>query len=114
VFPAEIESVLLQMEGVADATVRGEPHALLGNIVVATVNLSTQETVAEFRRRMARFCKTRLDPFKVPQKVIVASGPLHSDRFKKRRGPADDAPLGHRRQGVRPVSWPHRASIIWA
>ncbi|MCU0655112.1 MAG: long-chain fatty acid--CoA ligase [Polyangiaceae bacterium] len=92
VFPAEIESVLLRMEGVTDATVRGEPHALLGNIVVATVNLSTQETVAEFRRRMARFCKTRLDPFKVPQKVIVASWPLHSDRFKKRRGPTGDAP----------------------
>jgi long-chain acyl-CoA synthetase len=89
VFPAEIEDVLLQMDGVVDAAVHGEPHAILGRIVVATVHLSTEEAVPEFRKRMAQFCRPRMQPFKIPQKIIVSKAPLGGDRFKKRRGPAE-------------------------
>lgn len=92
VFPAEIEDVLLQMDGVLDVAVHGEPHAILGHIVVATVHLAVDETVPAFRRRMAQFCRARLQPFKVPQKVVVAKGPLGGERFKKRRGPASERP----------------------
>lgn len=89
VFPAEIEDVLLQMDGVIDAAVHGEPHTILGQIVVATVHLSADEALPEFRRRMTQFCRPRMQPFKVPQKVIVSKVPLGGDRFKKRRGPAE-------------------------
>lgn len=90
VFPAEIENVLLQMEGVVDAAVHGEPHAILGRIVVATVHLSTGETLPAFRARMTQFCRPRMEPYKVPQKVIVSKEPLGGDRFKKRRGGASE------------------------
>ncbi len=85
VFPSEIEDVLCQMDGVVDAIVSGEPHALLGNIVVVRVRLSTQESLAAFRKRMIIFCKVRLQAFKIPQKVLISSKDLHGQRFKKIR-----------------------------
>src|SRR5206468_8062196 len=43
VFPDEVEGVLMQADNVVDATVRGEPHPLLGNVVVAELTLSSPE-----------------------------------------------------------------------
>ena len=40
VYPAEVESVLLQMDDIEDVTVRGESNPIVGNIVVARVNVS--------------------------------------------------------------------------
>lgn len=85
VFPAEVEDVLLRIEGVVDAVVHGEPHVIVGNAVVATVNLSTTETAGEFRKRMVRFCREHLQPYKIPQKVVLSREPLHGARFKRMR-----------------------------
>ncbi len=88
VYPAEVEGVLQSMEGVAEALVVGEPHPLTGQLVKATVALSSDEAAADFRRRMWDFCRGRLEPFKIPQKVVVSRGALHSERFKKLRAQA--------------------------
>lgn len=85
VFPAEIEDVLLRIDGVVDAIVYGEPHAIVGHIVVAKVNLAGEETVPEFRKRMVQFCRQHLQTFKVPQKVVLSREPFHSERFKRMR-----------------------------
>jgi long-chain acyl-CoA synthetase len=85
VFPAEVEDVLQRLEGVADAVVYGEPNAIVGHIVVAKVNLSTTETAPEFRKRMVQFCRQHLQGYKVPQRVVLSTEPLHSDRFKRIR-----------------------------
>ncbi|MCC6989759.1 MAG: long-chain fatty acid--CoA ligase [Acidobacteria bacterium] len=85
VHPAEVESTLLMMEGVDDAAVSGEPNALTGHIVTATVRLSTGETLTAFKGRMRAFCKDRLESYKVPAKVRLAEGPLYSERFKRMR-----------------------------
>jgi len=88
VFPAEVETVLESMPGVVEAAVAGEASAITGQMVVARVSVSTGETVAEFRKRMREFCRERLAPFQIPQKVILADGALHGDRYKKiRRAP---------------------------
>lgn len=88
VFPAEVETVLESMPGVLEAAVSAEASAITGQMVVARVHLSTEETIAEFRKRMREFCRERLTPFKVPQKVILADASMHGDRFKKiRRAP---------------------------
>jgi long-chain acyl-CoA synthetase len=85
VFPAEIESVLHDMDGVADVFVYGEPHAIVGNMVVAKISLATDETIPQFRKRMVQHCRQYLAPFKVPQKIVLSQDKLHGGRFKKIR-----------------------------
>ncbi len=85
VYPAEVESTLQLMEGVDEVVVKGEPHPLTGNIVVANVKLGTDETLAQFRKRMRAFCSSRLARFKIPQKVELVENSLHGERFKKMR-----------------------------
>lgn len=85
VYPAEVESVLLQMENIKDATVRGESNPILGNIVAARLNLFEPEGISSLRRRVREFCKDRLPRYKIPAKVEVAEGEQYSTRFKKTR-----------------------------
>jgi acyl-coenzyme A synthetase/AMP-(fatty) acid ligase len=85
VYPAEVESTLQTMDGVEEVLVRGESHPLTGNIVVAKVKLSTDESLAEFRKRMRMYCASKLQRFKIPQKVEIVEGSLHGERFKKLR-----------------------------
>lgn len=85
VFPAEVEAVLQSLSGVQEATVYSEQHALMGQIVVAKVHLSIDENLSSFRTRMRLYCKDKLAPFKIPQKLLIAEGPLRGDRLKKIR-----------------------------
>ncbi len=86
VYPAEVESVILQMDGVEDAIVTGVENPIIGKIVQLQVRISTGESLSEFRSRMGLFCQGRLERFKIPQKVMLVTDDLHSERFKKMRG----------------------------
>jgi long-chain acyl-CoA synthetase len=85
VHPAEVESVLLAMDGVEDAAVSGEANALTGHIVTAAVRLSSGETLPAFKARMRVWCRDRLESYKVPARLRLTDGPLHSERFKRTR-----------------------------
>jgi long-chain acyl-CoA synthetase len=85
VYPAEVESVLMQMENIKDVVVRGERNPITGNMVVARVNLLEPEGPAAVKKRIRVFCKDKLARFKVPVKVEVAEGEQFSARFKKLR-----------------------------
>ncbi|MYM25458.1 AMP-binding protein [Duganella sp. FT135W] len=85
VYPSEVESVILEMDNVQDVAVFGEKHAMLGNIVVAKVVVESPETADSLKKRIRQECLAHLAPFKVPAKVILAEGPLHSVRQKKIR-----------------------------
>jgi long-chain acyl-CoA synthetase len=85
VHPAEVESVLLMLDNVVDASVRGEPHPIVGHIVCATVQLSTEEAPADFRTRARRYCSERLAAYKVPVRITITDAPIHSVRFKRMR-----------------------------
>ena len=65
-------------------SVRGEPSALTGQAVVATVRLAQDEDPVAFKTRMRIFCRDRLESYKIPVKVEFA-GPVNSERFKKMR-----------------------------
>lgn len=84
VFPMEVESVLLEMENVEDVSARGEPSALTGQAVVASVRLAHDEDPVAFKTRMRIFCRDRLESYKIPVKVEF-NGPVISTRFKKMR-----------------------------
>jgi len=85
VYPAEVESALLEMERVADAVVRGEAHAFTGQIVAATVRLTEPELPEAFKLRMRRFLAQRLAPHKVPVRVQITEDATYSARFKRIR-----------------------------
>ncbi len=85
VYPAEVESVLQLMDGVDEVVVSSEPNPLTGQVVVARVKLSTDESLAEFRKRMRSFCADKLSRFMIPQKVVLVDAELHGNRFKKMR-----------------------------
>ena len=85
VYPAEVESVLLQMPNVNDAVVSAEANPIVGQVVVAHVVLREAEDAMQFRRRMREFCRDKLAPYKVPAKVALSDAELFSGRFKKMR-----------------------------
>lgn len=85
VYPQEVENTILTFDNVLDVTVYGEKNALVGNIVCARVLLKDAEEEVEFKKRLKSFCKAQLQSFKVPVKIVVESGPLFNDRYKKNR-----------------------------
>lgn len=85
VYPAEVEKVIAELPNVIDVAVSGEPHLLLGQVVVAVVQLREPMPDLEFKRKVAEHCKGRLQPYMVPTKVRVVTGPLVNERFKKIR-----------------------------
>jgi long-chain acyl-CoA synthetase len=85
VYPAEVESVVSEMPEIEDVVVTGEPNPIMGNVVKATVRLRAGVSPDGFRQTLQKFCKGKLAPFKIPQRVVVQQGQLHSDRFKKLR-----------------------------
>lgn len=85
VHPAEVESVIAELPGIAEVAVRGEPSALLGQAVMARVRLLAPETASELRGRLRKFCLERLPSYKVPVRIEISTEPLHNARFKRQR-----------------------------
>lgn len=85
VYPAEVESVLQEMDNVADVTVFAEKNPITGQIVCARVTLREDEPEKAFRVRLKKFCRGRLEPFKVPVKVMTTHQAQHGSRFKRMR-----------------------------
>jgi len=85
VYPAEVEKVLADLPGVIEAVVSGEEHLLLGQVVVATLQMSEDVPAAEMRKAVNQHCRGRLQPYMIPQKVrVVLDSPMNY-RFKKVR-----------------------------
>lgn len=85
VYPAEVEDFLLQLDNIVDVAVYGEPSPLLGQLVVAKVQLDRPESADQLKKRIRQACAGHLTPFKIPGKVVVATEPLYSARQKKLR-----------------------------
>jgi acyl-CoA synthetase (AMP-forming)/AMP-acid ligase II len=92
VYPAEVESVLLELENVLDVTVRGEANPIIGQCVVARVNLREPEAAVDFKVRMRRHCQGRLAPYMIPVKVEVADAEQFGVRCKRMRQQSDSRP----------------------
>ena len=85
VFPAEVERVIAEVPGVLDVTVRGEPHMLLGQVVMAVVQMADPISAVEMKKRIVECCRGRLQPFMIPTKVRIVSDSQVNYRFKKVR-----------------------------
>ena len=91
VFPAEVENVIEGLENIREASVCGENNPLMGEIVVASVNLIDPEDERDLQRRVRAACREALAKHKVPVKVLVSEESLTSSRFKRKRRSTDDA-----------------------
>lgn len=85
VYPAEIENVIRQMDGVEDISVYSRQNIITGSMVAASIRLSKNEELSSFQSRMHKFCKEKLASYKIPQKILLTTNVLYSDRFKKIR-----------------------------
>jgi len=85
VYPAEVESVIQGMDNIAAVTVHGERNPITGQIVCTRVTPLRPEDPKALAARVKAFCRQRLQPFKVPVKVIVSEDPQYTSRFKKTR-----------------------------
>src|SRR5208283_4328987 len=76
IWPHEVESVLLENDGVREAAVVGVSDPDRGEIAVAFVVLKSEKITEE---ELKEFCKSRLTTYKVPRKfVFVESLPKSS------------------------------------
>ncbi|MCX7598689.1 MAG: long-chain fatty acid--CoA ligase [Armatimonadetes bacterium] len=69
VYPREVEDVIYQVPGVADAAVVGVPSGIKGEDVVAFVTL--QEGASTQPEEIIEHCRQHLAPFKVPREVVI-------------------------------------------
>ena len=85
VYPAEVENVILEFENVEDVTVFSEKNPITGNIVCATIRVKNITGEKEFIKSLKKFCRSKLESFKVPVKIKITNELQHSERFKKKR-----------------------------
>jgi acyl-CoA synthetase (AMP-forming)/AMP-acid ligase II len=85
VYPVEVENVILGLHNIEDVAVFGEPHNILGEIVVAKVRVSEPEEVDALKKRIRAACLVHLTSYKAPSKVIVSTESFNSVRQKKVR-----------------------------
>jgi len=79
--PREVEAVILQIDGVREAKVYGEPAGARGEVVAAAVVASPDVT----RDVVRAFCRARLSLHKVPRIVKLVDAMPVDDRGKIRR-----------------------------
>lgn len=83
VFPAEVESAILEMDAVADVLVYGEENPLVGQMVCARVNLTPWADSRDIVQQVKSHCGLRLEKHKIPAKVTLSEESLHGERYKK-------------------------------
>ena len=85
VLPAEVESIILQMNEIEDVIVYSENSAITGQIVVADVVIKGNFTSLQAKRVIREFCKGKISNYKLPSKVNIVERTSYSSRFKKIR-----------------------------
>lgn len=85
VYPAEVESILLEVKGVKDAIVGKESNPILGNIVVAKISIDSEEDKKEIKKNIQKYCKENLEKYKRPVKIEFQTETFNTDRFKRKR-----------------------------
>ena len=91
--PREVEAVILQIEGVREAKVYGEPAGARGEVVAAAIVATPDVT----REQVREFCRARLSLHKVPRIVKLIEAIPVDERGKVKIQRVAGAPGG---------SWP--------
>jgi acyl-CoA synthetase (AMP-forming)/AMP-acid ligase II len=79
--PREVEQVILQIDGVRQAKVYGEPAGARGEVVAAAIVANPDVT----RDQVREFCRRRLSSHKVPRIVKLIDAIPVDERGKVKR-----------------------------
>jgi acyl-coenzyme A synthetase/AMP-(fatty) acid ligase len=85
VYPAEVESEILKMDIVKDAIVYGESNPIMGNVVIADVAVSRIDNNKKIKNQIKKYCRKKLEKYKVPVKINLTTKTFNNDRFKRIR-----------------------------
>lgn len=85
VLPSEVESAILEVEGVVDCVVYSLPNAITGQTVGSNVILASEVDEKTAKKLIRKHCKSKLDSYKVPTKLVFNADTGISVRFKKNR-----------------------------
>lgn len=103
VYPAEVESVLTEMAGVIEAAVVGLPDDILGESVIAFLNVSVSADSLD-EAQVRSFCIQQMADYKVPARVVVGHNPLP----RNANGKIQKAELRDMAKSLPPVIRPSR------
>jgi long-chain acyl-CoA synthetase len=85
VYPAEVESVILEMDNVKNVTVSARENSTMGQVVCAEIVLDEDEPVSVIKKKVRSYCKNKLESYKVPVHVEVVNEVRYTERFKRIR-----------------------------
>lgn len=86
VSPVEIENIIYKIDGIKEVAVIGIPDVTLGESIIAFITVYDQVSFIE--KEIQRECMAHLEPFMVPQKVV-----LLTEMPKSNNGKIDKAEL---------------------
>lgn len=85
VLPAEVESVLGEMDEIADCVVYGEQNSITGQHVSVDIVLTGWQDKREIKKKIRNYCKAKLDNYKVPAKLYFVNKINLNPNCKKSR-----------------------------
>ena len=77
--------MILEINNVAEVTVYGEKNPIIGNIVCAKIRFNRDEEKRSIISHLKKYCRKRLQNYKVPVKIKIVGEEQYSNRFKKVR-----------------------------
>ena len=85
VLPAEIESVIMELDFIQDCIVKSEKNSITGQMVCADIVLKDGYVFKDEKLKIKSYCRERLESYKVPTRIIEIDKVLFTNRFKKDR-----------------------------
>jgi acyl-coenzyme A synthetase/AMP-(fatty) acid ligase len=87
VMPNEVESILMQHEGIMDCLVFGQLNPITGQMVSTKIVVDkiyfNNLNDFEIKQDIKNHCKIKLDKYKIPAKIIFVEKLEYTNRFKK-------------------------------
>lgn len=85
VLPAEVESVIMELDFIQDCIVKSEKNSITGQMVCADIVLKDGYVFKDEKLKIKSYCRQRLESYKVPTRIIEIDKVLFTNRFKKDR-----------------------------
>jgi acyl-CoA synthetase (AMP-forming)/AMP-acid ligase II len=83
VYPAEVEAILNDIEGIEALHIYGKEAPITGSIVACEIVVSGDEELRTWKRRIRNHCRGKLAPWKIPSSVKIVDSISVNIRMKK-------------------------------